>query len=177
MNRKAARPAGDFDLGALFAALDSERSARGLTWTAAVRALSAPFTSGGSRPIAVSTVKSVAEKPVAEGDGVLQMLRWLGRSPESFIRGGARAGTDQPLPAVPAGRMLRFDTRALHAALNQRRLDGGLTWPDIAREIPGVSVNSLQHLAAGGRTGFPHVVRLTQWLGRPVADFTRQTSR
>jgi hypothetical protein len=33
--------------------------------------------------------------------------------------------------------------------------------------------NSLTYLKRGGRTGFPHVMRVVGWLGVPLAAFTR----
>ena len=120
-----ATPAG-FSLALLHDALDHQRRARGMSWAAAVREMSGPFTQGASRPLAVSTVSGLRTKAVAEGDGVLQMLRWLGRSPERFVEGATNdAGT--PLPDVGPHQVLRLDTRKLHASLNTARADAGLT--------------------------------------------------
>jgi hypothetical protein len=41
----------------------------------------------------------------------------------------------------------------------------------------GISGGSLMNLSKGGRFGFPHVMRVTRWLGEPLARFTRTTSR
>ncbi|HYM26027.1 MAG TPA: hypothetical protein VEU08_22575 [Vicinamibacterales bacterium] len=169
---------GRFDLQALFGALDAQRRARGLTWAAAVRDMSGPFAGGGSRRLAVSTVTRLRTQPVAEGDGVLQMLGWLGGTPESFVPGCPVEAV--PLPAVAPDstrRVLRMDTRKLHAAVDAARVSRGLTWDEAAREIGRWSAGSLAHLSKGGRTGFPHVMRITAWLGRPLADFVRLTSR
>lgn len=167
----------DFSLAALYKALDAERGARRLTWSAAVRQMSGSFTQGGSRPLALSTVKGLRTKAVAEGDGVLQMLRWLGRSPESFVDGAStEAGTS--LPAAGADQVLRLDTRRLHAALNAARAERGLTWAQVADAIGGRTTQStLAHLSKGGRTGFPNVMRLTRWLDAPLAHFVRVTRR
>ena len=165
----------EFSLVDLYAAIDAQRHARGLTWSAAMSEISGPFVSGRSRPLALSTVKGLRTKPVAEGDGVLQLLRWLGRTPESFVAGiefDARAA----LPVVGPGDVLRFDTRRLHAALNTTRAARGLTWQQIASDVD-MSAASLTHLSKGGRTGFPHVVRLARWLGAPTSHFIRITSR
>jgi hypothetical protein len=166
-----------FSLVALYRALDAARDSRGLTWSAAVRENSEPFTQGGSRPLAVSTVTGLRTKATAEGDGVLQMLRWLGRTPESFIPGASMdAGT--PLPGAHARQVLRFDTRRLHAALDAARAARSLTWAQAAEAIGGrISASSLTHLSKGGRTGFPDVLLMTRWLDAPVADFVRVTSR
>jgi hypothetical protein len=166
-----------FSLDGLYRALDEARTSRGLTWSAAVREMSAPFTRGGSRPLAVSTVTGLRTKAVADGDGVLQMLRWLGRSPESFAA-GASADAGTPLPSVAAHQVLRFDTRRLHAALHAARAERGFTWSQAADAIGGrLTAASLTHLSKGGRTGFPEVMRMTRWLDAPVARFVRITSR
>jgi hypothetical protein len=167
----------DFSLAALYSALDGERSARGLTWAAAVREMSEPFTRAGSRPLAISTVTGLRTKAVAEGDGVLQMLRWLGRTPESFV-GGTSAEPATPLPAVGPHQVLRLDTGRLHSALNAARVKHGLMWAQVADAVGGRTTQStLAHLSKGGRTGFPQVLRLTRWLGVPLADFVRITRR
>jgi hypothetical protein len=168
-------PGSDFNLPDLYAAMDAKRQALGLSWQQAVREINAPFGRVPSRPISASTIISTRTKEVGEGDGILQMLRWLQRTPESFIR-GLHASGDEALPTIRPNRILRFDTRKLHAALNARRAEHGQTWRQIATEI-GVTTSTLTHLAQGGRTGFPHVVRLSRWLGRPVADFTRACDR
>jgi hypothetical protein len=165
----------DFSLPSLYEALNAQRELRGLSWSAAVREMSGPFVSGMSRPMAVSTVTGLKTKAVAEGDGVLQMLRWLGRTPESFVPGATEtAGT--PLPDVGPGQILRFDTKRLHDALNEARVARKLTWPQLAERV-NMAPSSLSHLAVGSRTGFPHVARLTRWLGVPVAQFVRVTRR
>ena len=129
-----------------------------MTWAAAVREMSEPFSRNGSRPLAVSTVVGLRTKPRGEGDGILQMLRWLRQTPESFV--------------------LRLHTRRLHAALNIKRTACGLTWAQVAAEMgPGISAGSLMNLSKGGRMGFPHVMRMTQWLDVPLALFVRITSR
>jgi hypothetical protein len=168
-----------FDLAALYAALDAQRQARGLTWRGAMREINHVFETTTSRPISQSTVTSLRTKVLAEGDGVLQMLRWLNRAPESFaadVNAAARAAAT--LPEIPAHLVLRFDTARLHAALNAQRVERGLSWPQVADEIGGRATAAvLTHLKQGGRTGFPDVMRMVGWLKRPVADFTRATRR
>lgn len=159
----------DFSLAALYAALDAQRQARGLTWAEATRQISRL----SERTIASSTITGLRTRAVAEADGVLQMLLWLKRSPESFVPGHPDAGTE--LPAVTPPDVLRFDTRSLHAALNAQRLDRKMTWAQVAQEI-GVAASQLAHLASGGRTGFPGVMRIVRWLGRPAAHFTSTQS-
>jgi hypothetical protein len=156
----------DFDLAVLHQALDAERRTRGLTWTAATKEMS----------VAPSTVAGLRTRSVAEADGVLQMLRWLGRAPESFGADHRVAAAAESLPDAGPGQILRIDTRELHAALDALRIERRLTWDGVAREL-GVGVSSLTRLADGGRTAFPQVMRMTRWLGEPVARFVRRSDR
>ncbi|HVN94488.1 MAG TPA: hypothetical protein VMT38_12365 [Terracidiphilus sp.] len=127
--------------------------------------------------MAVSTIEHIGTKRAAEGDGVLQMLLWLNRSPESFVPGHEDDGrASAPLPNMRANQMLRFDTKKLYAALDARRAELGLSWALVAKEI-GLSAASLTYLAKGTRTSFPQVMRITAWLGRPAAEFTRVCNR
>ena len=169
--------ADDFSLADLHAALDAQRRARGLTWAQAAREIGRQVAAVSGRGLSPSTVTGLSTRGNAEADGVLQMLLWLERSPESFARGDrAAAERAARLPDPGAGRVLRFDTARLHAALDARRVERGLTWAQLARELD-VGATTLSHLAAGGRTAFPHVLRLTRWLELPAARFTRGFER
>jgi hypothetical protein len=164
-----------FELHHVYAALDAERERRGITWPQVLREINAPFEHTSSRPISRSTVVGMRIKPVAEGDGTLQMLRWLQRSPESLVRGEV---SDVQLPVLQPHQILRFDTRRLHAALDERRRERGLTWQEVARDMGGpIAPSSLMHLSKGGRTGFPHVMWMVRWLGRATTAFMRATRR
>ena len=70
----------DFDLHALFDALDQERRSRDLSWAAVAREVNRFVTAG--HPIAASTITGLKHKAAGEGDGILQMLlsRGLPRS-------------------------------------------------------------------------------------------------
>jgi hypothetical protein len=162
----------DFDLRALYDAIVGQRERRGLTWRQTMDEISLRRSAG--HLIAQSTVVSLRVRAVVEGDGVLQMLRWLGRAPESFVP-GLEVTPRHALPEIPPGQLLRFDTRMLYAALDGQRLERGLSWQQAAREIGGtrISAGSLTHLRKGGRTAFPGVVRMARWLGRPTGQFTR----
>lgn len=166
----------DFDLQALYDALDAERAARGMSWREAARDISRSFVDSPARPIAASTLTGLRDRGVAEGDGVLQILRWLGRAPESFIP-GCETDETHALPAILPHQILRFDTRLIHVAMDARRTALGMSWEDVAREIPGFSAASLRNLAKGGRTSFPHVARIARWLEQPIARFTRAADR
>ena len=162
----------DFDLKALYAAMDAQRHARGLTWAQAAREISRQPAGSSRVGISTSTVTGIRTRSIVEADGVLQMLRWLNRTPESFVPGHPLSGgADSRLPNVAENQTLRFDTKRLHASLDQQRRERSLTWAQVANEV-GVAATSLTHLAHGGRTNFPQIIRIARWLGRPAAHFT-----
>lgn len=170
--------AGDFSLPLFRGAIDAERVRRQLTWVAAVRQINRQDDGCvWKHPIAVSSVSKVGQNRsgVAEGDGVLQMLVWLRRSPESFVLPkveGADSATRYRLPVPVRDQILRWNTVALHAALDEKRAATGSSWADVAAAIGDCNVGTLSRLARGGRVSFPHVMRLVRWTDRPATEFT-----
>jgi hypothetical protein len=164
--------ASDFSLTALYEALDAQRETRGLSWVAVTREINLQSERTAQNPIATSTVMGIRTRDVAEADGVLQMLLWLDRTPESFVPGHRGSEIAARLPKVPRQQLLRFDTRALHAALEAQRTSRNMTWEQVAAEL-GLGATTLTRLELGGRTTFPHVMRMVGWLGKPAAEFTR----
>ena len=65
------RRSGDFSLAHLYAAIDTQRQARGLTWQQAVLEINMVYGRISRHPIARSSVTGLRTKAVAEGDGVL----------------------------------------------------------------------------------------------------------
>jgi hypothetical protein len=133
-----------------------------LSWSQAAREIG----------VSASTLTGLRRRNAIEGDGVLQMLLWLDRTPESFVRNSAGAAT-ACLPRVGSGEVLRFDAAAIHAAVDAQRRARHLTWPQVAAAIGGVSTSMLMNLANGGRVGVPAIVGVIGWLEQPVARFTR----
>jgi transcriptional regulator with XRE-family HTH domain len=171
-------PLCDFDIKALHAVLDTERRARGLSWTELAAQINEPFNGTSSIPISLSTIRTMQGKRSVTSAVVLQILRWLKRTPESFLSGRKSAPTeDELLPDPGPSRILRFDTRALHAALNSARIERGMTWKQVAEALPGFTESMLTNLVTGPLIGFPRVMRITQWLCRPAASFVRDTGR
>ena len=165
----------DFSLRDLFAALDAERRAQGLSWAKVTQAINGHSGRSAGHQLSPSTLTRTRTGAVAEGDGVLQMLRWLKRTPESFVPGQPTSNNEERLPEVPSHHTLRFDTKKMHAALDAQRVERHLTWAEVAQEV-GIGVSSLTHLSQGGRTAFPQVMRIVRWLGKPAADFTRTSN-
>ena len=166
-----AMAAQDFDLRALYEALDEERRARQLTWKALTDEVNRHRTR--LRPISTSTITGLKDKPAGEGDGILQMLIWLRRTPESFVpeMGDPRSPCFVE-PDLTSGQIRRWDKRALYAALDERRRARSMTWDELASEIRGFTPGMLRDLDKGGRIGFPRVMRLVRYLGEPAASFT-----
>ena len=167
-----------FDMRALQAALEEARLARGLTWNTLTGEINRAFEGTTSIPISASTLKGMARKSSVTSAVVLQVLRWLERTPESFLAGsGAAARDEEKLPEPGPGRVLRFDTRAMYDALDAERARRGMKWKEVADELPGFTENTLRNLAAGPLIGFPRVMMISQWLGRPAVSFVRAHHR
>lgn len=167
-----------FNMRAFHAELDEQRRSRGLSWTQLATEINRPFESTPSIPISPGTLRDMLKKRSVTSAVVLQTLRWLGRTPESFLTGATPSPSpDEQLPEAGQDRILRFDTRAIYDALEQERSTRGLTWQQVARELPGFTPSMLTNLASGPLIGFPRVMTITQWLGRPAATFVRSRSR
>ena len=165
-------PRSNLELKALYEALGQQRRERGLSWAAVTREINR-FNTGGHQ-LATSTITGLSRRTVAEGDGILQMLLWLRRTPESFVPGVKEADSERfRLREVGNDQVLRWDTKALHSALNAERQARGMTWGEVASQIGGFTPGMLSNLAKGGRIGFPGVMRIAAWLGQPAAAFTR----
>lgn len=171
-------PVNRFDMRAFHAELDAQRLARGLSWVQLAAEINRPFESTPSIPIHPGTLRDMLRKRSVTSAVVLQVLRWLGRTPESFLSDPARsARPDGQLPEAEPDRILRLDTHAIYAALQEERLRRGLTWQQVADELPGFTPGMLTNLATGPLIGFPRVMTITQWLGQPAAAFVRARSR
>jgi hypothetical protein len=76
-------PDTDFDIAALHIAIDAQRIERGLSWKAVALEINRSGERVGPHPISPSTISGLKNKRWGvEGDGVLQMLLWLDRTPE-----------------------------------------------------------------------------------------------
>lgn len=167
-----------FDMRSFHTELDAQRRGRGLSWAQLATEINRPFESKSSIPIHPTTLRDMLKKRSVTSAVVLQVLRWLGRTPESFLSGRARAANpDERLPDAGLDRILRFDTRAIYDALQEERLRRGMTWKQVADELPGFTPSMLSNLASGPLIGFPRVMTIMQWLGRPAATFVRARSR
>ncbi len=168
----------DFSLHALYLELDSVREQQGLSWSEVAKAINGASNRTLDKPttghaLAASTIKATEVRSIMEGDGILQMLRWLNRSPESFVPGFANGELDKySLPVPPEGCMIRFDTRKIYTTIDDAIQRRGISWKQAAEEM-GAAITQLKHLEKGGRTSFPMVVRIALWLDIPTAQFVR----
>jgi hypothetical protein len=120
----------------------------------------------------------MAKKRSVTSAVVLQVLAWLGRTPESFLSGGdVTSKANEQLPETGPARVLRLDTRAVYESLDAERVRRGMNWKRVADEMPGFTENMLKNLSSGPLIGFPRVMFLAQWLGCPLTSFVRVRSR
>ena len=72
--------------------------------------------------------------------------------------------------------MRRFDSAALHAALDAKRCAEGLTWTDVANATR-VSAGTIARLKVGGRLEVDGMLAMVGWLGVAVETFVRESAR
>jgi hypothetical protein len=163
----------DFDVVAMFEAMDARRVERGLSWQGLADAIWEQSSVLNARrrdhPISAATLKGIAKRGDCTCQHALFVLSWLERSPESFVPGTKLERT--ALPAAGSNQRLRWDLEALFAALDAQRRERERTWAELAAEMHCTS-----HQLAGLKTvrfaiGMKLAMRIVQWLGRPASDF------
>jgi len=169
----------EFDGKALYAALDAKRQAEELSWAGTAAAIwdMAPALNAArevrelaNHPISPSTLQSLGSRGNTSCQHALFFLRWLGRTPESFLLGAA-LDAGAPLPACGPDRRPRWSLETLHAGLNEARTSRRVTWTQTAQDL-GCQPGQLTGLkTARYATGMGLAMRITQWVGRPAADF------
>jgi transcriptional regulator with XRE-family HTH domain len=154
-----------FDRPALYAALDAQRRARGISWQQVAR----------ETGVAASTIVATKRVGLMETDGMLAMVRWLGCTPEKFIRGSeSQSVTQTPSETAKFLAGHRFNAKTLYQALDAQRRSRKMTWLEVAQEIGGdISPPMLTRLAKGGRIGVHVMVSAVRWLGTTIEVFTR----
>ena len=168
-----------FDFAAFSAAFDTARRDRNLGWYEfadvpweqssglnALRVDDHPFCGG-----AMSRLSGRGESSCQYA---MVILRWLGRAPEEFLVGQVIDVGDVRLPEPGPASRLRWDLNQLHAALNERRQELGLTWAGLAREID-CTPSRLTNLRTARMADMALTMRVTQWLCKPAAEFVHGT--
>lgn len=165
----------EFNALRLYEAMEAQRTESGLSW----RQVAAEIWDQSSilnerredHPIAVSTLTGIAKRGHCTCQHALFILRWLGRSPESFLSNPPAGGDATALPPARRDQRLRWNLAALAESLDARRRKLGLTWKQMAKEL-----RCTEHQVKGIRTarfaiGMRLGMRIVQWLERPAADF------
>jgi hypothetical protein len=124
-------------------------------------------------PISPSTLTGMAKRAATSCQHALIALRWLGRTPESFLRGGAGSLVSAPLPKAGPDRRLRWDLAGTYDALDARRRERGLTWPLLARRLRCSPSQLTGIRTARYAIEIKLAMRIVQWLERAAADFVR----
>jgi hypothetical protein len=164
-----------FDGKALYQAMDERRTELGLSWTGVANGIWAVSAELNERlrdhPISPSTLTNLAKTSRTSCQHAVFMLRWLGRSPESFLLGAVGDEERFALPEAGSDRRLRWSLKLLYAAMNDKRRADGLTWVELA-SLVGCS----PHQLTGVRTAkfaieMDLAMRIVQWVDRPASEF------
>jgi hypothetical protein len=99
------------------------------------------------------------------------MLRWLGRSPESFLPGSNLDLRNTALPHSGPDQRLRWNLRTLYEAIDTQRQERNMTWLQLSREL-ACTPNQLTGIRkARYAIGMRLAMRVVMWLDRPSSDF------
>ena len=101
---------GSFDSGKFYAALDSERSSRGMSWKQVAE----------ESGVSASTLTRMAQGKRPDVDGLADLLSWSGLKEDSFMLSSTKAA--DPLSQITI--LLRGDGRLSHE--NRSMLEGVL---------------------------------------------------
>lgn len=112
---------------------------------------------------------------MTHGNIVMTALRWLDRTPESFLPGHAGEPSPSAIADGGPGHLLRWNGPRLYGALDQQRTELGLTWTAVAKEI-GLPVGVITRTKVADQLGFPSALYMTTWLERPASDFVDDVS-
>ena len=164
-----------YDVRGLYAAMDAQRTERALSWRQVadeIWRLSAVLNERrNDHPISPSTLTGIAKRGDTTCQHALFILRWLGRTPESFFALPPSNGDDYALPSVGPDRRLRWNLEAVYEALDARRQERELTWKAVAKEL-----RCTDHQLRGIKTarfaiGMKLMMTIVQWLERPASAF------
>ena len=163
-----------FDFAAFFAAFDAKRRERGLGWYEFADELWQQSSELNARrmdhPLCGGAVSRLGARGATSCQYALFMLRWLGRPPEEFVSGSVVDVGDVRLPESGPDSRLRWDLNQLYTAVNEERQERGLTWSGLSQELR-CTPSRLTNLRTARMADMELTMRVTQWLGRPAADF------
>lgn len=147
-----------FDYGAVGEAVESRRQELNLTPSALTRSLN------WLSPAPLARLRQGDPTTCQHVNG---LLRWLGRSPESFTPGMV----DTPDCALPdfGAYAVRWNMVALWEAVDGQRRDRGLSWGDVREATRYPDVEDVRLETYG--IAMHHAMSMVRWLGRPAATF------
>jgi hypothetical protein len=165
----------DFDIGALMDALDAQRRSRALSWPGVAKELwdqsSILNARRGDHPISPATITGMAKRMDTSCQHALFMLRWLGRTPESFMPGSTADANETALPFAGPDRRLRWALQKLHTAIDEERRKRNLTWGELADVLLCTPSQLTGIKRARFAIGMRLAMRIVRWLNRPARDF------
>jgi hypothetical protein len=165
----------DFDGIALYEAMDAQRIHRGLSWRQVADQIWDQSAILNHRrrdhPISPSTLTGIKRRGDCTCQHALFILRWLGRTPESFLAGVSGDASGAAPPLVGPDRRPRWNLAALYDALDGRRRERRLTWAELAGQL-----RCTTHQLTGIRTarfaiGMRLAMAIVQWLERPSSAY------
>lgn len=165
----------DFNIAALFDALDAQRRDRTLSWQGVAEELwnqSATLNAQrNDHPISASTLTSMAKRGDTTCQHALFMLRWLGREPESFFPGATVDTNRTALPLAEPDKRLRWDLQKLWDSLDAQRRERCLSWPQLAHELRCTASQISGIKRARFAISMKLAMRIVHWLDCPARDF------
>ena len=165
----------DFDIAAMFEALDLQRRNRALSWQGVAQELwgqsAALNAERDDHPISPSTLTGMAKRKDTTCQHALFMLRWLGRGPENFILGATIDTKRTALPAAGPDKRLRWDLQKLYDSLDAQRRERGLSWPQLAHELRCTPSQLSGIKRARFAISMKLAMRIVRWLDCPARDF------
>jgi hypothetical protein len=163
-----------FDGNALISALDAQRAERGLDWSRLADELWGQSAELNAQLAGHSLCSGALVRTAKRGSMSCQyaliILRWIRRAPEDFLTGPVVDVGNVRLPEAGPDRRLRWDLSQVHAAVNERRREHGLTWAGLAAEL-NCTPSRLTNLRTARLADMDLAMRITQWLGQPAARF------
>jgi len=166
----------DFDSIALFEAMNAKRISERLSWrevTDEIWKLSSDLNDRRhDHPISPSTITGISKRGDTSCQHALFFLRWLRRSPESFLSDSkANRGKETSLPKAGSNERLRWNLHKLYEAVNLRRQELQMTWPELARIMHCTPSQLTVLRTVRFAISMNLAMRLVQWLDRPASDF------
>lgn len=165
-----------FDVLALYSAMDLRRVESDLSWRQVANEIWQLSSELNNRrrdhPISPSTLTKMPTRQQISCQHALFMLRWLDRTPESFLV-GVDDGDDPrfALPCAGPDRRLRWALKLLWATMDEKRREDNLTLVRLAVLLECTSSQLTGLRTARFATGMRIAMNIVQWIGRPAADF------